>query len=87
MSLKKRVERLEAMHKLPEGLTGVLYYHPELIIMDGVPYTAIEDIPEEARAKYPDRLQVGKVQDESGRVQAVFTSGGTGDGPQGGGDK
>ncbi len=70
MSLKQRVERLERMHKVPEGLTGVLFFHPGLIVVDGVTYSGVEDIPVDVREKYPN-LIVGKVCDAAGKVVDV----------------
>ncbi len=78
MSFKNRVERLEAMLKSPEELTGVLYYHEELIIVDGHVFQSIEDVPPDLRAKYPGLL-VGRVKDQYGNSADVTAPGGSGE--------
>lgn len=71
-NLRGRIKRLEAIHGDLEGLTltGVLHYHEGLIIVDGIVFTSIEDIPDGLRAKYPSLL-AAKVTDEIGRIMDV----------------
>ena len=71
MGLKQRIRRLEALHVNIESLEGVLIFHPELIYVDGKPYTSIEDVPSELREKYPDLL-VGRVDNQHGRTRDIF---------------
>lgn len=71
MSLINRIERLEQKREGPEGLTGVLYFHDEAIIVDGQFFSSVEDVPEELRAKYEGPIKVGQVTDENGRTADV----------------
>jgi hypothetical protein len=75
MNLRNRIERLEQKRNGPEGLTGVLYFHDEAIIVDGQFYAAIEDIPPEVREAHGDIL-VGKIESANGLTADVIAGGG-----------
>lgn len=55
MSRKSRIEELEGINaKQSDVLTGVQWYHPGCICVDGVQYSSLEDVPEDLREKYPN---------------------------------
>lgn len=58
MSLGNRVEKLEERQGADEDrlLTGCLYFHEHAMIIDGVEYNIIDDVPTHLREKYANEL-------------------------------
>ncbi len=55
MSKKSRIEDLEQRYeKDSDVITGVQWFGPTQIMVDGVMYSSLEDIPEDLREKYPN---------------------------------
>ena len=74
MSLKNRIDRLEERHNLRESiLYGVLRFMPEPILIDGIEYQYVEDVPADLRRKHSP-LICGHVTAANGRVANVLAS-------------
>lgn len=73
MSKENRVSDLEQKKSCDEDMTlsGCMYFGPEEIIVDGVTYSAIEDVPQELRLKYEGAIAVGQVETRDGRTAEV----------------
>lgn len=58
MSLENRVANLEQQKGCDEDrmLKGCLYFHEHAMIIDGIEYNIIEDVPQELRMKYANEL-------------------------------
>lgn len=76
MSLESRITELERKQGMQDDLSlcGVLYFHENLIIIDGVTYTHVEDIPASVRAKHGEHLKVGTVTAPDGRSADVVAA-------------
>lgn len=75
MSLESRITELERKQGMQDDLAlcGVLYFHENLIIVDGVTYTHIEDIPPDIRSRH-EALKVGTVTAPDGRSADVVAA-------------
>lgn len=73
MNLESRIEQLERKQGMQCDIAqqGILYFHENLIIVNGQTFTHIEDIPENLRIKYEGRLIVGQVEATDGRTADV----------------
>jgi len=71
MRLKDRVAQLEKRLDALDFLSGALAYQPEEIIINGVRYRAIEDIPEDVR-EVMDPIKVGKILRNGSEIGEVF---------------
>ena len=60
MKLGDRVTRLEKRIETLDFLSGDLSYQPQSILINGVEYRAVEDIPEDIR-KSVGSVTVGKI--------------------------
>ncbi|MCK4819133.1 hypothetical protein KA005_25400 [bacterium] len=73
MNMRNRIEQLEQRQGMQCDIAqqGILYFHENLIIVDGQTFTHIEDIPENLRKKHEGRLIVGQVEAPDGRTADV----------------
>ncbi len=55
-----------------------MYFHPGYMVIDGISYTHIEDVPEELREKYGGPIKVGTVTTPDGRTADVVACRDTG---------
>jgi len=73
MNLKHRISELERRQGIKDNplLWDIAVFEDVPIVLEGVHYAGIEDIPLELREKYKNRLVVGRITSKHGWVENI----------------
>ena len=73
MNLKHRVDKLERMRGIKDNpyLWDIAIYEDVPIVLEGVRYVAVEDIPAAVLKKHREQLIVGRITSKHGWVENI----------------